>query len=46
MAASKVNHKNKENETNMKGTFVSLGVVFGVILFTYFVMYGLYLARI
>jgi len=47
MGAAKPNHGkkgSKENET-MVGTFFSVGVVGAVILFTYIVLYGLFMAR-
>lgn len=33
-------------EHSLKGTMVSVGIVGVVILFTYIVMYGLYMARV
>ncbi|WP_156324607.1 cytochrome c oxidase subunit 2A [Bacillus sp. FJAT-27245] len=36
---------NKGKGTSMVGTFISLGVVGGVILLTYFVLFGLFMAR-
>jgi hypothetical protein len=38
--------KSDQHEAPLKGTWISLSVVFGVILFTYFVLYGLYMARV
>lgn len=37
---------NKENESTLKGTFFSLGVVGLVIFVTYLVLYGLFMARL
>ncbi|WP_197072807.1 hypothetical protein [Bacillus sp. B-jedd] len=48
MAASKVSSvkkAGKQKESSMMGTFISLGVVGGVILITYFVLFGLFMAR-
>lgn len=36
----------KEEEESYKGTMFSVGVVGAVILITYLVLYGLYMARI
>lgn len=38
--------KVEKHEAPLKGTWISLGVLFGVILVTYFVLYGLYMARV
>ncbi|SFA89370.1 MULTISPECIES: hypothetical protein [unclassified Bacillus (in: firmicutes)] len=49
MGSSKVNSmkkSGKKNESSMMGTFISLGVVLGVILITYFVLFGLFMARV
>ncbi|MEH7011006.1 hypothetical protein V7087_09300 [Neobacillus niacini] len=47
MGAAKVNHKsNKEHEAPLKGTWISVTVVGVVIVATYLVLYGLYMARI
>jgi hypothetical protein len=49
MGAAKVNSKqknNKEAEAPLKGTWVSVTVVGLVIVATYVVLYGLYMARI
>jgi hypothetical protein len=49
MGAAKVNSKqknNKESEAPLKGTWVSVTVVGLVIVATYVVLYGLYMARI
>lgn len=43
MGATKVN-RDKEHETKI-GTWISLGVVGAVILITYFVLFGLFMAR-
>lgn len=43
------NHENKigeENESSLKGTFFSVGVVGAVILITYIIVFGLYMARV
>ncbi|WP_156424453.1 hypothetical protein [Bacillus sp. FJAT-27445] len=48
MAASKMGSGQKavkDKGTSMMGTFISLGVVGGVILITYFVLFGLFMAR-
>ncbi|WP_409271260.1 cytochrome c oxidase subunit 2A [Neobacillus sp. SCS-31] len=45
MAALKGKKADKGKETSMMGTFISLGVVGGVILLTYFVLFGLFMAR-
>ena len=48
MAATKVTHKGKkeEHEAPLKGTWISVGVVGVVILATYLILYGLYMARV
>jgi hypothetical protein len=49
MAAVKANQNkkgNKENEAPLKGTWISVTVVGAVIVATYIVLYGLYMARI
>ncbi|MDQ0973310.1 hypothetical protein QFZ31_003188 [Neobacillus niacini] len=48
MAATKVTHKGKkqEQEAPLKGTWISVTVVGLVIVATYIVLYGLYMARI
>jgi hypothetical protein len=35
-----------ENETSIKGTMISVGLVGTVILITYFVVFGLYMTRV
>ena len=35
----------KENESSIKGTLISVGLVGSVILITYLVVFGLYMAR-
>lgn len=46
MGAPKVNRgKKAEKETNV-GTWISVGVVAAVILFTYFVLFGIYMNRV
>ncbi|WP_223594041.1 hypothetical protein [Neobacillus bataviensis] len=46
MGATKVNQKKKaEKETNV-GTWISVGVLAAVILFTYLVLFGLYMDRV
>ncbi|WP_158587430.1 hypothetical protein [Neobacillus notoginsengisoli] len=48
MATSKVSNvrkAGKHKESSMMGTFISLGVVGGVILITYFILFGLFMAR-
>ncbi|MCH1624108.1 cytochrome c oxidase subunit 2A [Fredinandcohnia quinoae] len=45
---TKVNQKEKlseEHEAPLKGTWISVGVVGAVILATYILLYGLYMAR-
>lgn len=44
--ASTKGKKVEKHDAPLKGTWISLSVVFGVILFTYFVLYGLYMARV
>lgn len=44
MAATKGNHK-KNDEAPLKGTWISVTVVGVVILATYLLLYGLYMAR-
>jgi hypothetical protein len=49
VGSSKVNHGKKESkasETTMIGTYLSVGVVGLVILIVYFIIYGLYMARV
>ncbi|MDQ1004979.1 heme/copper-type cytochrome/quinol oxidase subunit 2 [Neobacillus niacini] len=48
MAAAKVTHKGKkeEHEAPLKGTWISVTVVGVVIVATYIILYGLYMARI
>ncbi|WHY01735.1 hypothetical protein [Neobacillus sp. DY30] len=49
MGAAKVNHNKKEAkeyEAPLKGTWISVTVVGIVIVATYLVLYGLYMARI
>lgn len=49
MGSSKVNHEeklDKQNETSLVGTYISVGIVAAVILLTYAVLYGLYMARV
>lgn len=49
MGATKVNHKaksGKKDEAPLKGTWISVGVVGVVILATYLLLYGLYMARV
>ncbi|MFB3165399.1 cytochrome C oxidase subunit II [Neobacillus sp. 179-J 1A1 HS] len=48
MASTKVTHKGKkqEQEVPLKGTWISVTVVGLVIVATYIVLYGLYMARI
>ncbi|MCM3569472.1 hypothetical protein [Neobacillus mesonae] len=49
MSSTKVhNHKQTggEKETPRTGTWISLGVVAAVILFTYLVLFGLYMGRV
>ncbi len=49
MGSKKKNHEAKldgENVTSLKGTAISVGVVGAVILITYIVLYGLYMARV
>lgn len=47
MAATKGNQKSKEqHEEPLKGTWLSVTVVGVVIVATYIVLYGLYMARI
>lgn len=48
MAATKVSHKGKKEEVEapLKGTWISVTVVGVVIVATYIVLYGLYMARI
>jgi heme/copper-type cytochrome/quinol oxidase subunit 2 len=48
MAATKVTHKskNEEHEAPLKGTWISVTVVGVVIVATYIVLYGLYMARL
>lgn len=36
----------KENETSLKGTWISVGVVGAVILIVYLLVFGLYMARV
>ncbi|WP_156319760.1 cytochrome c oxidase subunit 2A [Bacillus sp. FJAT-18017] len=36
----------KEKETSMIGTFISLGGLLAVIVITYFVLFGLFMARL
>lgn len=46
---TKVGHKNKagkEHEGPLKGTWISVGVTGAVILATYLLLYGLYMARV
>lgn len=38
--------KAEKHEAPLKGTWISLSVLFGVSLVTYFVLYGLYMARV
>ncbi|WP_142752214.1 cytochrome c oxidase subunit 2A [Neobacillus piezotolerans] len=45
MAAQKGKKPGKGKGSSMMGTFLSLGVVGGVILLTYFVLFGLFMAR-
>jgi hypothetical protein len=37
---------NEENETSLKGTIFSVGVVGAVIFITYLLVYGLYMDRV
>ena len=49
MGATKSYKKNKHNEQQeepLKGTWISVGVVGVVILFTYLVLYGLFMSRV
>jgi hypothetical protein len=48
MASTKVTYKGKkqEQEAPLKGTWISVTVVGLVIVATYIVLYGLYMARI
>jgi hypothetical protein len=47
MGATKVNkNSKKENEAPLKGTWISVTLVGVVIVATYIVLYGLYMARI
>jgi hypothetical protein len=47
MAATKITQKNKKDqEEPLKGTWLSVTVVGAVIVATYIVLYGLYMARI
>ncbi|MBT2729355.1 hypothetical protein J7E63_20905 [Bacillus sp. ISL-75] len=49
MGDTKVNNKKKHGErqeTPLKGTWISVGVVGVVILATYLILYGLYMARV
>ena len=46
MAATKVTHKKEEHEAALKGTWISVTVVGVVIVATYIVLYGLYMARL
>ncbi|WP_155966740.1 cytochrome c oxidase subunit 2A [Paenisporosarcina sp. TG-14] len=36
----------KENETSLIGTWISVGVVGAVILIVYIIVFGLYMARV
>jgi hypothetical protein len=50
MGATKVNKDKKKSGENqeapLKGTWISVSVVGVVILLTYFLLYGLYMARV
>ncbi|MED3622641.1 cytochrome c oxidase subunit 2A [Neobacillus thermocopriae] len=46
MESTKVSHKKAENHEPLKGTWISCGVVGGVILVTYLIVYGLYMVRV
>jgi hypothetical protein len=49
MATPNVDQETKgemENETSIKGTMISVGLVGTVILITYFVVFGLYMTRV
>ncbi len=49
MNADKENNVEKQDEVHegpLRGTWVSVGVVGAVILITYIVLYGLYMARV
>lgn len=48
MGTNNLKHKQKlteEQEAPLKGTWISVGVVGAVILATYILLYGLYMAR-
>jgi hypothetical protein len=48
MESTNVNHEEKldKNNESKVGTWVSVGLVGAVILITYFVLFGLYMARV
>ncbi|MEH6904684.1 cytochrome c oxidase subunit 2A [Neobacillus drentensis] len=49
MGATKVNNKKNSGEAQeapLKGTWISVSVVGAVIVLTYFLLYGLYMARV
>ncbi|MEH7375241.1 cytochrome c oxidase subunit 2A [Neobacillus drentensis] len=49
MGDTKVNNKKKHGEGHeapLKGTWISVGLVGVVILATYLILYGLYMARV
>ncbi|MFP5110987.1 cytochrome c oxidase subunit 2A [Bacillaceae bacterium C204] len=49
MGPTKVNNKKKSGEVQeapLKGTWISVSVVGVVILLTYFLLFGLYMARV
>jgi hypothetical protein len=46
MESTKVSHQKAENHEPLKGTWISCGVVGGVILITYLIVYGLYMVRV
>ena len=48
MATTKVNREEKldKDHESKVGTWISVGIVGGVILITYFVLFGLFMARV
>ncbi|GAA0341808.1 hypothetical protein GCM10008967_35250 [Bacillus carboniphilus] len=47
MGASNLNNKKSEEEKeSMLGTYFSVGIVGGVILLTYVIVFGLYMIRV
>jgi hypothetical protein len=46
MEAPKVDQEEKEVETSIKGTLISVGLVGTVIFITYLVVFGLYMTRV